>query len=171
MFELDPLKSRNEQFVESFEGRDLPIGSRFPLVVVSCIDPRTSPVHYLNLEMGDAYVMRTVGGRVTDTVEAELAILWFLLEHTSGSKPDLSVMVVHHTDCGMQKISSEESRIDLTEFMGTDRFTDTYPAPDPRESVHFDVERLRTSTRVPGGFTVTGHVFDVKTGRLHQIVE
>ena len=168
---LDQLMSRNEQFVESFEGRDLPIRSRFPLVVVSCIDPRTSPVHFLNLEIGDAYVMRTVGGRVTDAVEAELAILAFLQERTSGSPTDLNAMVVHHTDCGMQKISSEEARTALTEFMGSGRFADVYPAPHPEESVRFDVDRLRNSAMVPSGITVTGHVYDVKTGRLNQIVE
>ncbi|MFW2339997.1 MAG: beta-class carbonic anhydrase [Acidimicrobiia bacterium] len=170
MSELEPLFSRNEQFAESFEGRDLPIKSRFPLVVVSCVDPRTSPVHFLNLEIGDAYVMRTVGGRVTDAVEAELAILAFLQERNSGSPAALNAMIIHHTDCGMQKISSAEARAALTQFMGTGRLAEVYPAPDPEESVRFDVERLRSSPTVPSGITVTGHVYDVKTGRLNQIV-
>ena len=171
MSHLDLLRSRNEQFAESFDGRGQPIQSRFPLVIVSCIDPRTSPVHFLNLEIGDAYVMRTVGGRVTDTVENELRILAFLLEQTSGAPTDLNVMVIHHTDCGMQKISSEEARAALSEHMGTDRFTKIYPAPNPHESVQLDVDKLRSSSIAPDGITVTGHVFDVETGRLHQIVD
>jgi carbonic anhydrase len=55
--------------------------------------------------------------------------------------------------------------------MGTDRYSALYPAPDPEESVRFDVERLRNSPLVPEAVSITGFVFDVRTGRLRQIVD
>ena len=165
------LELRNEAFAADFDGGDLPIKGRLPFVILSCIDPRTSPVHFFGLDIGDALVMRTVGGRVTDSVEAELRILWFLTKRTAGHEPGLSMAVVHHTDCGMQKISDDESKAALTEYMGSDHFGSIYPAPDPEASVRFDVERLRASTVVPEGLRINGYVYDVGTGRLRQILD
>jgi carbonic anhydrase len=169
--ELEQLLASNERFAKRFTGADLTAKARLPFVILSCVDQRTSPVHFFELELGDALVMRTVGGRVTDGVEAELGVLWFMLSRTSDDPPDLNVAVVHHTECGMQKISSNEARAALSEFMGTDRYSALYPAPDPEESVRFDVERLRNSPLVPEAVSITGFVFDVRTGRLRQIVD
>ena len=55
--------------------------------------------------------------------------------------------------------------------MGTDRYRTLCPARDPEDSVRFDVERLRDSPLVPEAVSITGFVFDVRTGRLRQIVD
>lgn len=169
--DLDHLIARNERWATTFDKGGLPIKANLPIAILSCIDPRTSPVHFFGLDVGDALVMRTVGGRVTESVEAELAVLWFLMGRLAGREPVLSLAVVHHTDCGMQKIAGEEARAALTDRMGTDRYSTLYPAPDPEISVRTDVERLRTSPVVPTALTVTGHVYDVDTGILRTIVD
>ncbi|MDF1597312.1 MAG: carbonic anhydrase [Acidimicrobiia bacterium] len=168
--DLEHLIARNEQWAEKFDKGDLPIKANLPVAILSCIDPRTSPVHFFGLDVGDALIMRTVGGRVTESVEAELAVLWFLMGRLAGREPVLSLAVIHHTDCGMQKIAGDEARAALTEQLGTDRYSTLYPAPDPEISVRTDVERLRTSPMVPAALTVTGHVYDVHSGVLHTIV-
>ena len=41
---------------------------------------------------------------------------------------------------------------------------------DPYKAVAIDVEALRANPNLPGGFTVTGLVYDVKTGRIETVV-
>jgi hypothetical protein len=35
------------------------------LFVITCLDPRVDPAHFLGLDLSDAIVVRNVGGRVT----------------------------------------------------------------------------------------------------------
>jgi carbonic anhydrase len=41
---------------------------------------------------------------------------------------------------------------------------------DPEQTVLLDVERVRSSTTVSARVTVSGHVYDVETGRVRTIV-
>ena len=41
---------------------------------------------------------------------------------------------------------------------------------DPYKAVALDVEALRASPRVPGGYTVSGVVYDVATGKVDVVV-
>ena len=38
------------------------------LFVITCLDPRVDPAHFLGLALSDAMVLRNVGGRVTPEV-------------------------------------------------------------------------------------------------------
>ena len=38
---------------------------RLGLFVITCLDPRVDPAHFLGLALGDAIVVRNFGGRVT----------------------------------------------------------------------------------------------------------
>ena len=62
------LLERNRTLARTFTGGELPIRPRFGQLVLSCVDARTDPAHYLGLEPGDAVVMRTLGGRVTEAM-------------------------------------------------------------------------------------------------------
>ena len=42
---------------------DLPILPRRPTIVLTCLDSRVDPAHFLGLELGDALVLRNTGGR------------------------------------------------------------------------------------------------------------
>ena len=41
---------------------------------------------------------------------------------------------------------------------------------DPYKAVALDVASLKANPNLPGGFTVTGLVYDVKTGRVETVV-
>jgi carbonic anhydrase len=43
--------------------------------VITCIDPRVDPAAILGLELGEAMVLRNVGGRVTPAVIHDVAFI------------------------------------------------------------------------------------------------
>ena len=64
MSDLDTLYDRNEEFARTFDQGDLPILPRHPTIVLTCVDSRVDPAHFLGLELGDTLVLRNSGGRV-----------------------------------------------------------------------------------------------------------
>jgi carbonic anhydrase len=40
---------------------------------------------------------------------------------------------------------------------------------DPEKSTRDDVDAIRGTKGFPDGVTVSGHVYDVRTGRLHEV--
>ena len=76
MSDINSLYDRNHRFAVGFDQADLAIRPRCSTVILTCIDARVDPAHFLDLKLGDAVVLRNPGGRVTEAVERELAILF-----------------------------------------------------------------------------------------------
>ena len=80
MSDLATVYERNAQFSQSFDQGDLAIKPNLATIVLTCVDARVDPAYFAGLELGDALVMRTVGGRATDTAILEVAVLWQLMK-------------------------------------------------------------------------------------------
>ena len=98
MADVQTLIDRNREFAGSFDQGDLAILPRLSTLVLTCLDARVDPAHLFGLELGDAVVMRNIGGRVTDEVIEQIAILRALAGLVGGGA--LEVVIIHHTDCG-----------------------------------------------------------------------
>ncbi len=61
------------------------------VAVVTCMDARLHPEKFLGLGVGDAYVIRNAGGRVSEDAIRSLVISERLL----GTN---EIVVIHHTD-------------------------------------------------------------------------
>ncbi len=46
---------------------------------------------------------------------------------------------------------------------------DFLPFSDLEQSVRDDVELIRSSPLIPDNITVSGFIYDVKTGRIHEV--
>lgn len=171
MSDLATLYERNQVFSEAFDKGDLPIKPNLSTLILTCVDARLDPAHFAGLELGDALVLRNVGARVTDAVALEVSILWLLMSLASGATPSMELVVIQHTSCGMARFATPEVAAKVTERFGTSEVVDTYAITDPRESVATDIERLRDNDQVPSGLRISGHVYDVATGRLEMVVE
>src|ERR1700683_67390 len=68
--------------------------------ILTCIDPRVDPAQVFGLELGDAIVARTVGGRVTRAVIQDIAWISYLREMQTPNADWFELAVLHHTDCG-----------------------------------------------------------------------
>src|SRR5689334_14705981 len=103
------LLSANADYAASFEKGHLPMPPSRRFAVVTCMDARLDPAKFLNLDEGDAHVIRNAGGLVTDDALRSLVISKTLL----GTE---EVFVIAHSDCGMLTFSDDALQAQL----GTD---------------------------------------------------
>ncbi len=172
MSDLDTLYERNQGFARTFDQGDLPILPRRSTIVLTCVDSRVDPAHFLGLELGDALVLRNTGGRVTDDVEQGVALLWGMGRLVGGDRaPGLSLAIVHHTDCGLERIAAPGPRQALGQSTGLEpEVLETLAISDHEASLRADIDRLRASDLVPSELEVSAHLYDVTSGQMTQVV-
>jgi carbonic anhydrase len=158
---IDQLLDANTRYAERFRKGSLPMPPGRKVAIVVCMDARIDPARALGLEEGDAHIIRNAGGRIADAVRS-LAISQALL----GTE---EVMIVHHTDCGMLTFTDESLRATLKE-QGIDADDVAFLAfTDVEESVRADLAAYERSPIVRHDIPVRGFVYDVKTGRVHEV--
>jgi carbonic anhydrase len=80
-------------------------------------------------------------------------------------------LVIHHTDCGMAKFTDEAVVKIIAERRGEDvSELDFLTFSDLDQSVRDDVDRIRSLSQIPADAKVSGHVYDVRTGTLREVV-
>jgi carbonic anhydrase len=170
MTRMTPLLERNEQFARTYT----PVALGLPaaqLVVVTCLDHRVDPAIVLGLQLGDAPVIRNAGGRVTEAVIDDLAYLAFLAGQLFGGQLAegglFEVAVIHHTQCGTGFLADPAFRRQAAAATGLpEAALEASAVADPHITVKADVARLLASPLLPPQVTVSGHVYDVATGRV-----
>lgn len=160
---VEHLVFANNQYAVGFSKGELPRTPRLALAILTCMDSRIDPDRILGLQEGDAHVIRNAGGRASDDAIRSLVISYRLL----GTR---EFLVIHHTDCGMQKITNERMHDELLNDLGTDvSHIDFLPITDPDETVRQDVDAIRRSPMVRDDIRVHGFVYDVHTGHLRRV--
>lgn len=150
----------NERYAASFQKGNLPMPPARKAVVLTCMDARIDPARALGLEEGDAHVIRNAGGRASLDALRSLIVSEQLLGTTE-------VVVIHHTDCGMLTFSNEDLRGKLKQDFGTSAdHIDFLPIKDLEQSVHDDIAAIKASPFIPDSITVSGFIYDVKSGKL-----
>jgi carbonic anhydrase len=168
---VGPALERNRVFVAEGGHRNAVVFPRLGLFVVTCLDPRVDPAHFLGLELGDAMVVRNVGGRVTPEVVNDVAFIGQITENVLPDGPMFEVAVIHHTQCGSGAFADATFRRRYAERIGADEATlREHAILDPAATVTRDVERLRSARAIPERVAVSGHVYDVVTGLVETIV-
>ena len=168
MTNMTPLLERNEQFARTYA--PVPLGlPTAQVVVVTCLDHRIDPARMLGLDLGAAPVIRNAGGRVTPAVIDDVAFLGFLAEQLSGGDLDslFEVAIIHHTQCGTAFLADPTFRHQAAEATGVpEAHLEALVVVDPYTTVREDVERLRGSRLLSPKVSVSGHVYDIATGRV-----
>ena len=118
----------------------------------------------LGLALGDAHILRNVGGCVTEDMICSPAIS----QQQMGTR---EVVVLHHTDCGAQTFTNPEFACQLEKALGVDvSGQDFLPFTDVEESVREDIALLRKSPLISSDVEISGAVYDVDTGRIHEVL-
>jgi len=168
------LLKRNQAFATTEDRRHVMPHSFIPRqrsFVITCLDPRVDPAAFLGLRLGDAIVVRALGGRVTAATLRDVAYFSYLVETKAPEGPYFEVTVIHHTDCGSSLLADETFRHRFAERAGYDeQELAELPVVDPAETVRTDVERLLSAPQLSPRITVSGHVYDVETGLVTTIV-
>jgi carbonic anhydrase len=175
MTRMTRLLERNEQFTRTYTSAALGLPAT-QLVVVSCLDHRVDPAIVLGLQLGDAPVIRNAGGRVTQAVIDDIAFLAFLIEQLSGAQDVadaiFEVAVVHHTQCGTGFLADPSFRQQAAAATGlAEAALEASAVADPHTTVKADVERLLTSPLLSPKVSVSGHVYDIASGRVTTTVD
>jgi carbonic anhydrase len=159
---IDTLLSNNEAFAAGLPARHLPVQPSQQLVVVTCMDSRLDVFAALGLRDGEAHILRNAGGVVTDDVIRSLAIS----QRRLGTR---AVMLVHHTDCGMQTLTDDGFRAELQEATGLAPEFAIESFSDIDADVRQSVLRVRHSPFLPHRDRVRGFIYDVDTFLLREV--
>ena len=145
------------------------VGLPFPtgqvLRVIGCLDSRVDPSLVLGLDLGDAVVMRNIGGRVTP----EMLRSWALLSHLGkgGAPTGAHTVILHHTDCGIVRLADYPEQL-AAFFEIPEADLASKAVRDPYAAVRIDVDIARQA--VPPAVAVSGLVYDVETGLIEVVV-
>jgi carbonic anhydrase len=157
----DEYLRNNEDYARAYQG--LPSGrpSRHA-AVVACMDARLDVSALLGLGDGESHVLRNAGGVVTDDVIRSLSVSQRLLGTTE-------IILIHHTDCGLAKITDDEFKRQVEAETGIRPPWAVEAFPDAAADVLQSIARLKASPFVPHKEAIRGFVFDVATGRLGEV--
>ncbi|HWX96552.1 MAG TPA: carbonic anhydrase [Solirubrobacteraceae bacterium] len=168
---IDAAFERNRTFAAAGDHEGAVVFPNLRLFVITCLDPRVDPAHFLGLGLGDAMVVRNVGGRVTREVINDVAFISQLAENMVPDGPLFEVAVIHHTQCGSGALADDTFRRRYAERIGVEESTlRDHAVLDPAMTVTRDVGRLRSAPAISPRVTVSGHVYDVVTGLVETVL-
>jgi len=155
----DELIANNARYVEAFDDHGLALQPRCRLAIVACMDSRMDIFEMLGLAHGDAHVIRNAGGIVTEDVIRSLVLSQRLL----GTQ---EVILLHHTDCGLQKVVGNQLRDEIEADTGQRPTWDIGGFTDPAASVRMSIRTLRANPFLVHKDFIRGFVYHVDDGRL-----
>jgi carbonic anhydrase len=162
----DEVLSADEAYARNFNLGHLAMPPARKLAILACMDARLTVEQFCGLKTGEAHIIRNAGGIATDDALRSLIISHHLLDTQE-------FIVINHTDCGMLTFKDEALRKQLEEKTGAHATTPSHfhAFEDLEENVRAQVERIKSHPWVPQHIPVRGFVYDIKTGRLHEVVE
>ena len=158
----DELLANNRAAAEGFDGADLQVAPTRQLAVVACMDSRMDIFKILGLGNGEAHIIRNAGGVITDDVVRSLC----LSQRSLGTR---EVVLLHHTDCGLQKVKAEEFKAELESELGVKPAWAVESFDDPYVDVRQSMQRLQLSPFIAHKNHIRGFVYDVGTGLLEEV--
>jgi carbonic anhydrase len=158
----DRLIGHNREFAESFGEPHLDVKPSLRLAVVACMDSRLDVFAVLGLENGQAHVLRNAGGVITDDMIRSLAIS----QRRLGTE---EIVLIHHTNCGMQTITDDGFREELQEATGMAPSFAIESFTDAEANVRQSIARLQSSPFLLHRDRIRGFVYDVDTGQLREV--
>ncbi|EHK18195.1 uncharacterized protein TRIVIDRAFT_44787 [Trichoderma virens Gv29-8] len=174
---LKELLNRNAKIVENYKAPP----SLVPMVqatresgagtiILSCSDPRLNPYQIFGVDstIKGVTMVRNAGGRAMDAIRS-ISIL-----QTIGNAK--TVVVLHHTDCGMTHYHDATIKEALIEIAPQEK--DTINASKYGEiagliedSVKEDVDLLSSSPFILPGTSIVGLKLDIFTGAITKVTE
>jgi carbonic anhydrase len=158
---IDDVLGHNQIYRDQHGHVDLPTAPQRHLAVLTCMDSRLDLFGALGLHLGEAHLIRNAGGLATDDAIRSLLLSQRLL----GTE---SVMVIHHTRCGLETFEEEALAREVEAELGL--------RPPFRFGAYSDVDvdvRRTVATLVGSPFVkgteIRGFVFDVNDGSLREI--
>ena len=183
MEEIKKILAYNKQFVEEKRYEQYS-ASKFPnkkLAIVTCMDTRLVELlpAALGLKNGDVKMIKNAGGVVTSPFGSVIRSLLVAIIELGVT----DIMVIGHTDCGVQHIDSEmmihhmkergitQESIDLMKYCGIDFEKWLAGFDTVEQSVTDTVHTIRNHPLIPSDIRIGGYVIDTYTGALQVVCQ
>ena len=178
---IDEILAYNKKFVEEKRYEQY-AASKYPnkkIAIITCMDTRLVELlpAALGFKNGDVKIIKNAGGVVSNPFGSVIRSLLVAIIELGVEE----VMVIGHTDCGVQHIDSEvmihhmkergitQESIDLMKYCGVN-FENWLAGFDTVEqSVTDTVDTIRHHPLMPQDIKIGGYVIDSVTGELHVI--
>ena len=180
---IDEIMEYNRIFVEN-KGYEPYLTSKYPdkkLAILTCMDTRLLELlpAALGIKNGDAKIIKNAGGVIVHPYGSVVrSLLVGILE--LGVE---EVMVIGHTDCGVQGMDGHEmleklvergidqQHIDIVRHSGIDleRWLGGFESVE--SSVHETVRSLKEHPLMPKNVRISGFIMDSATGELTRVEE
>lgn len=158
---IDNLLEHNRGYVTTHGHRELSTVPQLHLAVLTCMDSRLDLFGALGLDLGEVHLVRNAGGLATDDAIRSLLLSQRLLATRS-------VMVIHHTRCGLESFEEETLLNEITNAVGARPPFRLGAYRNVDDDVRATVATLRESPFVDDT-EIRGFVFDVDDGALREI--
>jgi carbonic anhydrase len=162
MASLENLLANNRAFAERYDHGHLDVRPSLRLAIVTCMDSRLDVFAALGLVDGQAHILRNAGGVITDDVIRSLAIS----QRRLGTE---EIVLIHHTDCGLELITDDGFRAELQDATGMAPSFAIESCTDVDENLRQSIARVRHSPFLLHRDRVSGFVYDVDTGILRAV--
>ena len=178
---IEELLAYNKKFVEEKQYERY-AASKYPnkkLAILTCMDTRLVELlpAALGLKNGDVKLIKNAGGVVTNPFGSVIRSLLVAIIELGVEE----IMVIGHTDCGVQHINSElmiehmkkrgvtQESIDLMRYCGIDfeRWLSGFDTVE--QSVTDTVATIRDHPLMPKDVRIGGYVIDTETGALSTV--
>lgn len=168
--DMDELAARNKRFAAGGGYDGLPFPTNSALRIVSCVDARVNPSDVLGIKLGEAVIMRNLGGRITPTTLHWWKLLGIVAKGAAGARAPSNpphLMILQHTDCGLQHLVPHPEELAGFFEIPVEEL-DSKAVLDPYAAVRIDVQVARKA--LPAGLLVSGVVYDVHTGLIDVVM-
>ncbi len=160
---VEELMANNRSYAGSAQAARRDARPTQRLAIVTCMDARLDLFAMLGLGAGEAHVLRNAGGAITDDVIRSLAIS----QRRLGTD---RVMVIQHTNCGMQSITDDGFRAELQDAAGIAPPFAIESFSDLEANIRESILRLRHSPFLLHTDAIRGFVCDVDSQRLREVI-
>ena len=158
----DELLDNNARYQKDFVDAGLSVSPTRALALITCMDSRMDMFAMLGLDKGEAHIIRNAGGVVTDDVVRSLCLSQRLL----GTR---EVILIHHTDCGLEKVDEAAFLAELEAETGERPDWILEHFDSPYTDVARSITKIRANPFVPHRDHVRGFVYRVDTGELVEV--
>lgn len=150
-------------------------------LILTCMDARIDPTKFDDINGKCAYNLRNAGGRVTEDSVRSMAVATRLFAVDK-------YYIVHHFDCGMQKVDNLILRSHLSRSLGPCKLglpcpsdlnnsdhtnhsdnIDFLPIDDIKQSLQEDIQILQAHPLISTKVHIYGYAYDIKNNKLIKI--
>ena len=141
---------------------------RYPVLILTCMNPRIDVYRIFQLKPGDVFVLRNAGNVYTDDVLRSVLV--------AIHKYNIQcIIVLGHLDCGMKKIDFHNLMNKLNDFAvkkigrsGTNFYLELQKFfksfTDEIKNIENQVQKFRNAREIPTDMVITGMLYDPNTG-------